>query len=65
MTQSLNSHGPPPTENDDAGGEEHEDGGDAECEGVAGVVAKALHILQELLLVSQALRVSQASVPIG
>ncbi len=41
----FNSHGPP-TENDDAGGEEHEDGGDAEGEGVAGVVAKALHILQ-------------------
>jgi hypothetical protein len=33
------------TDNDDAGGDEHEDGGDAKGQGIAGVVAKALNVL--------------------
>ena len=37
------------TKNDDAGGEEHEDGGDTKGQGVARVVTKAFHVLQSMV----------------
>jgi hypothetical protein len=39
------------TDDNDAGGDEHEDGGDAKGQGVAGVVPETLHVLKELKLV--------------